>query len=87
MNFYSVYDKKANIYNTPFHAPTDVHAMRTFAMQVNDANKANMLHFAPDDFTLYRLGTFDDHTGEFTSETPQVLVEAAYVLKNNKENN
>lgn len=83
MNFYSVFDRKANIYNTPFHCPTDVHAMRTFSMQVNDANTANMLNFAPEDFQLYRVGRFDDHTGNLISETPQMLVEASKLIKEN----
>lgn len=84
MNFYSIFDRKANIYNTPFHAPTDVHAMRTFAMQANYADEANMLNFAPEDFTLYRIGTFDDHKGLLISETPQLLVEATKLIKENK---
>lgn len=85
MKLYSVYDKEARIYNTPFPAATDVHAMRTFSMQVNDANSANMLNFAPKDFALYSVGSFDSNTGELTPHSPMLLVEAEKIIR--KENN
>lgn len=81
MKLYSIFDKKANIYNTPFPAPTDVHAARTFSMQVNNANDHNMLNFAPEDFSLYCIGTFNDHTGEIAAQTPEMLIEAEKLIK------
>lgn len=66
LNIYAVYDRKAEAYMNPFHAPLDGMAIRMFSQSVNDPQ--TMLSKYPDDFTLYRIGTFDDQTGMYTQE-------------------
>lgn len=83
MKMFTVYDKEAKIYTPPFNAPTETHAMRTFRMQVNHKDTSNMLNFAPEHFTLYKVGEFNDQTGEINTHTPMIICEAIAVI--NKE--
>lgn len=75
---YSIYDKKAKVFGLPFHAPSDVVAMR----QVSVAAKDPQLQLAmfPDDFDLYQIGYFDDQTGKITVPGVPVFVIAVCSL-------
>ena len=63
---FSVFDSGAAAYLPPFILPRDEMAVRTFA----DCCKAPDHQFGkfPQDYTLFRLGTFDDETAEFVRE-------------------
>jgi len=66
----ALYDSKARCYAAPFFvAHTDV-ALRVFAQVANDP--ANQISHAPQDFTLFHLGTYDDNTGVIQPFTQQV---------------
>lgn len=82
MKVFSIFDKAANIFNNPFFAPTEVHATRSFAIEVN-RNEQSAIAFAPQDFSLYRIGSFDDQTGNLIPETPALIIEAVKVRKEN----
>lgn len=84
MKLFTVLDNKANVFNTPFPAPTDVHAVRTFQMQINHADAGNMLNFAPSDFDLYHIGDFNDKTGEIEPCTPNLLMNGAKLIRETK---
>lgn len=58
---FSVYDRCAETYAPPFHAPTEAFAVRSFetARQENDS----LLGQAPEDFSLHLLGEFDTEMG------------------------
>lgn len=72
LNLYSVFDQKAKAYLAPFAMTNDDVAMRAFADTVNDGESPMAKH--PEDYTLIRLGTFDDDTGEITKpELAEVL--------------
>lgn len=71
-NAYTIFDRKALIFNTPFYAVNDGSAVRSFSDLVGDMNTQVGRH--PADFVLYRCGVFDDSNGLFGAEVPLVHV-------------
>lgn len=65
---YSVYDRKALIYNPPFYAPTDGAAIRIVQDAANDPNSQLGRH--PADYVLYCVGQYDDQKGLLTGNQP-----------------
>lgn len=84
INLYTVHDKVSGQFNTPFGAPHDAHAARSFRMEVNRPNEQNVIHHNPGDFALYVIGTFDHDTGKLEAQEVQLVAEAA-TLVNTKE--
>jgi hypothetical protein len=77
----SVKDRAADVFNRPFFVPHRNVAIRDFTDEVNRSATDNQLNKHPDDFDLYLLGEFNDNTGEFVMDTPQVLVRAKDVIQ------
>ena len=71
---YSIYDSASGIYMRPFVAATDQMASRSFTDIANDANHEIGRH--PEDYTLFRLGLFDDNTGTIEPEAPTKVINA-----------
>lgn len=84
MKIYSVYDKAAKSYHNPYTAPNDVHAIRSFRMEVNRPSDTNVVYHNTGDFTLHRCGAFDTDTGIVTPETPTVIAEASALINKEK---
>lgn len=82
INVYSVFDVKAAVYANPFYMPNDAVAVRGFVGAVNSPE--SMLYKHPEDYMLYRLGTFDDSIGLMTAENPPVCICTAASVKVNK---
>lgn len=85
---YSVYDAKAVAYIQPFFAPTDGIALRMFGQAASDENH----QFArwEEDYTLYRVGEFNDDTGEIIPGQLTMLGTATTIraaLKEKETNN
>ena len=72
LNLYSVYDTAAAVYSRPFAATSDPAAIRTFCDIASDATHDIGKH--PEDYTLMRLGTFDDNDGTIRPEDPTRLI-------------
>lgn len=70
---FSVYDQAAQAYLPPWILPRIEMAQRTFQDCVNSKDHQFGAH--PEDYTLFRLGTWDDETAQFTPEPngPQTL--------------
>lgn len=64
MNIYSLFDGRVCAFGQPFFCLNDGAAMRT----INEAAKdqRSMIAKYPMDFSLFRIGTFDDNTGILT---------------------
>ena len=60
---YAIFDDKAGNYNTPFFDVNDGAAMRNFERLTLDTS--SLVNFAPRDFHLYRVGQFDQASGDF----------------------
>lgn len=72
---YTIRDAKTGIYSKPFHAVNEPDAIRSFAQVVKDPR--SVIATSPEDYDLYKVGTFDDQTGIFTClATPEHRVKA-----------
>lgn len=63
---YCVYDRKAVIYHAPFFTHSDGSAARSFSDLANDRSTTVGRH--PADYVLFRVGQFDDASGQLLSE-------------------
>ncbi len=74
LNLYSIYDRKMNVYLTPFPARGDVDATRQITASFADPNMAaTPAGQHPQDFDLVKIGDFDDESGAIMSSHPLVL--------------
>jgi len=71
MALFSIWDNKAKFHSTPWFSPNDDTAIREFVRVVNDGSSA--INASPDDYTLFRIGTFDSDTGLITAEDKKLL--------------
>jgi hypothetical protein len=71
--YYAVYDRKAEIYSTPFLEVTDGTAIRALQEAVRQGEHQFAKH--PSDYSLHRLGTFEDTTAEIVVEEKKKIIE------------
>lgn len=77
---YSVFDRVAETYNTPFFIQSQAQAKRIFSNTVIDGD--TQLHKNPADYVLCEVGTFDDKTGTFLAyDKPEEILDADAVLE------
>lgn len=57
----SIFDKKAEVYFTPYFAKTQGEALRMLSDLVN--GRDNMVANHPEDFDLFKVGDFDEDAG------------------------
>lgn len=74
-NVYSLFDVKAGAYGTPFFSSNDGTAVRAVTNLVN--RDGTVPSDSPGDFTLYRVGDFDDNVGLLSACTPVPVVNCA----------
>lgn len=63
LHVFSVYDSKAGFFGVPFLQPSVGQAVRMMQDACADPNTTISRH--PGDFTLFKLGTWDDTTARF----------------------
>ena len=71
LNAYTIYDVASGIYMRPFFSQADGQAIRGFKDIATDADHEVGKH--PEDYTLYRIGTYNDTTGKLEGENPEKL--------------
>lgn len=59
----SIFDSASESYSQPMTFPNDAVAIRNFAIEVNRKSESNMLSQVPEDFELYKIGTFNSLSG------------------------
>lgn len=64
VGIYTYYDREAKAYDIPFHTFSDLNAVRKF--KIDAENKGSVVSEFTAEFDLYKLGSFDMHTGEHT---------------------
>lgn len=75
---YSIYDKKALIYNPPYFAHNDGTAVRIVA---DSMAQGTSLARHPADYAVFKVGEFNDQTGGIVATTPpQFTVELVSLL-------
>lgn len=73
MKLYTVYDKKSEIYWTPFCEKGDIFAQRNLSITVNSP-ESNILASFPSDFALYCLGEYVEKLGKVKNHKQPVFV-------------
>lgn len=68
----SVYDKRAEFFDRPFTAQSNGEMIRAFTDIAVNADHPIGQH--PEDYSLYRIGYFDDVSGLITPEDPILLI-------------
>lgn len=72
LNAYTIYDVASGTYMRPFFTSADGEATRGFKDIATDANHAVGQH--PEDYTLFRVGTWNDVTGKLEGEELEKLM-------------
>lgn len=67
INMYSIKDTKLGKYCQPFVAPNNEISKRILHSTIKAGN--NNIADYPEDFQLYKIGTFDEDTAELTTDT------------------
>lgn len=68
-NVYCIYDSKAEAYMSPWFVDKDGQALREFQDAVQ--NRETPFNKHPEDYTLFKIGSYDERTGKLSSlETP-----------------
>lgn len=79
---FSIYDSKAEVFNTPIFLATEGQAIRIFDDMVNDEDKNADIAKHPEDYTLFTIGEFDANNGKLEPlNTPKSLGLAQEFIK------
>lgn len=78
---YSIMDRKARLFGVPFTALNDGLAIRVFGKLSQE--EGSDISMFPEDFCLYRIGEFNLINGEVISETPEKIMDAMALRKEN----
>jgi len=74
LNIYSIFDTASGLYSRPYFGQSDGEAKRSFMDIATDKDHPIGKH--PKDYTLLRIGMFDDATGDITNELNESLCTA-----------
>lgn len=74
MNIYAIWDRAAGAYMRPFFMNADDQAKRAFTDIATDPDHEIGKH--PTDYTLFKLGLFDDNSGELHPFNPEKIIAA-----------
>lgn len=80
----AVKDSAAETFGQPFFVSAVGAAVRSFQDEVNRSAADNPVYQHPEHFSLWRLGTFDDVSGEFVSDV-KFLALAGDLIHSDKE--
>jgi len=87
-NLYTIYDKKSEVYNRPFHCLNHKVATRTAVDILHDETTEISRH--PEDYLMLCIGHYDDSKGlitmnELTSTTVNFLELSAQIEQHHKD--
>jgi hypothetical protein len=83
-NLYTIYDKKSELYAPPFVELTDGTAIRAISDMLQNP-QAQFAKF-PEDYTLVRVGSYDELTGTPSGDLPPITVMEITDIKDMKGN-
>jgi len=84
LQFYSVRDEKMQSYLSPFVSEGIIPALRSLTLAVN--NPESMLSKFSEDYSLYKVGTFDTETGRLTSlDIPEHISSLSTLIKHKEK--
>lgn len=80
LKLYSMFDRKMNVYLTPFPARGDVDALRNVkTSSLHPEMKNTPVGEHPEDFDLVCIGEFDDESGSISSVLPMFIGNVAQI--------
>jgi len=85
LNAYTIYDVASGVYMRPFFSQADGQAIRGFKDIACDADHEIGKH--PEDYTLYRIGAFNDTTGKMEGEELEKLATALEMVSSSRQVN
>ncbi len=83
LNIYSIYDSATSAYHRPLFMQADQQAIRLFTDIATDAEHEIGKH--PEDYTLFRIGIFDDQNAKITYEAPECISTALLCVSSSRE--
>lgn len=84
LNLYAVHDSKAGMYNRPMPSTNDQTAIRGFIS--NAINPESEINQNAQDYSLFRIGSYDESSSIITSESPpEFLINAETAILNNNQ--
>lgn len=82
LNIYSIFDVASGAYLRPFFMQSDGQATRSFGDIAQDADHEIGKH--PADYTLFKVGLFDDNSGEIVAWSPEKIATALELVSQAK---
>ena len=82
INAYTIFDTASGAYMRPFFLLSDSQATRSFTDIATDAEHEVGKH--PEDYSLVRIGTFNDSKGQFAIEDVSVLATGLEVVASSR---
>ena len=80
---YTVFDSASASYDRPFVAPSDNAAIRSFSdIAVGDEHPIGK---HPEDYSLYRIGAYDDNKAELEPTDRECLITAEEAVANSRK--
>ena len=79
---YAIFDKKQEMFDSPFFATTEFNAKRRFIMMIDE--KGSVLNRWHQDYTLYILGNFSQNTGFFDDGLKKEIMDGKSYVKEDK---
>lgn len=79
MTIYTIFDAAAQTFTRPIFLPADGMATRVFVDMIQDPNQE--LHKYPQDYTLFRIGTYDDQDANIEPQPAQRLMSGSEAIK------
>jgi len=76
----AVRDSAMDSFMQPWYVPTNAVAVRAFQKEVN--NPQSPMHDTPSDYELYKIGMFNEETGEHENLKPPERLTRAKDMKN-----
>lgn len=83
LNIYSIYDTAVGAYMRPQFMQSDGQAIRLFSDLATSADNEVGKH--PEDYSLVRLGVWDDNTGKFQPEDKETLITGNEAVANSRK--
>ena len=82
VTLFAVYDSASGVYDGPFPGKAEGHVIRSFSDQCLNADGPMGAH--PEDFTLFKIGTWNDGTAELVDEITVKLINGAEAVANSR---
>ena len=84
VSLYAVFDRCSGVYDGPIPGRADAETIRNFKFMCE--NPESKMSQSPEDYTLFKVGTWNDGTGEVEDVVPEKLINGAEAVSGNANN-